>query len=1015
MITKKRTLAESSNSRSPWFAFSMGISGSKEKNGAKRRPMDVEVEDRKHWQQQVEQKEQQLQQNHLQEQQQKDQQEQPPQKQYQHTQPHQQSSPHQQSLYHHQQPSPYQQSPYHHQQPSPHQQSPYHHQQPSPHQQSPYHHQQPSPHQQSPYHQQQPSPHQQSPYHQQPPSPHQQSPYHQQQPSPHQQSPYHHQQPSPHQKSPYLQQAASPHPQSPLNHQQLPPHHQAAQHHQQPSEIHQQPSQHHQQLSPLQQTPQHHQQPSPISQQAPQHHQQPSTLQQRQEPSPLNQQDTQDHKLPSPLQQTPQNRRQPSPLQKQSLQYHQQPSPYHQQSSHHQQSSPYHQLPSPYHHQPSPYQQQPSQHHEQSSPNTQEAHQQHHKSPPQDHQQSSPQQQQLQPQKPPPSPHQQLPLQHHHQQASQLHQQTPQEVSQKKQQQQQENHCDTQQGQTEQGEKQSPPVEVKTEVVDDEPEEIEEEIEDVEDVEDVDDEEELVEDEEEAIAEDEDDEEAESLGESIAQLSEEYFTDDASDYGASPMPKIPNGIPGKVFHDCVHGSMWLHPLCVKLVDTLEFQRLRNIKQLGLAYLVYPGAGHNRFEHSLGVCYLASRMLEALEQNSTNTSNERLVTEEEALCVQIAGLCHDLGHGPFSHTWEHFVSDYDPTWKHETSTLEIFDELANRFDEDFKMFGLDSPKKKLIKELIKGEPLNEGEPMSLSADKYFIYEIISNKTNDIDVDKWEYLARDAAQLGVPVAFQSKRLFEFCRVGFVEGDERAHIIIRDKEAITVFAMFQARSELHYFAYQHRVVLSLEEMLLDAFREADRVGYTHNGYKLSEIHKDARAFVTLNDSIFYNLLYSHDEYLETSRRLLADICERKIYEFVCLKHITPTEVAELMQSIRNQTKDESEIQRLLLKSLVSNAKEMIRKTGLLTDVQVESLIYKKIEMKVRHAPERDALDTVYVYSKYTPEKGTALRNWKNVPIYPIDVEKLCHVDILILTRTKLSDTVLKKLRELSDHRVF
>ncbi|XP_046993679.1 deoxynucleoside triphosphate triphosphohydrolase SAMHD1 [Schistocerca americana] len=481
------------------------------------------------------------------------------------------------------------------------------------------------------------------------------------------------------------------------------------------------------------------------------------------------------------------------------------------------------------------------------------------------------------------------------------------------------------------------------------------------------------------------------------------------------MPKIPNGIPGKVFHDCVHGSMWLHPLCVKLVDTLEFQRLRNIKQLGLAYLVYPGAGHNRFEHSLGVCYLASRMLEALEQNSTNTSNERLVTEEEALCVQIAGLCHDLGHGPFSHTWEHFVSDYDPSWKHETSTLEIFDELANRFDEDFKMFGLDSPKKKLIKELIKGEPLNEGEPMSLSADKYFIYEIISNKTNDIDVDKWEYLARDAAQLGVPVAFQSKRLFEFCRVGFVEGDERAHIIIRDKEAITVFAMFQARSELHYFAYQHRVVLSLEEMLLDAFREADRVGYTHNGYKLSEIHKDARAFVTLNDSIFYNLLYSHDEYLETSRRLLADICERKIYEFVCLKHITPAEVAERMQSIRNQTKDESEIQRLLLKSFVSNAKEMIRKTGLLTDAQVESLIYKKIEMKVRHAPERDALDTVYVYSKYTPEKGTALRNWKNVPIYPIDVEKLCHVDILILTRTKLSDTVLKKLRELSDHRVF
>ena len=102
--------------------------------------------------------------------------------------------------------------------------------------------------------------------------------------------------------------------------------------------------------------------------------------------------------------------------------------------------------------------------------------------------------------------------------------------------------------------------------------------------------------------------------------------------------------------DPVHGFLALCETATKLVGTRLFQRLRGIRQLALANLVYPGALHTRFDHSLGVCHVAQLMAEQLRIDPDESRGERKL-------VRIAALLHDLGHGPFSHVSENLLDRY----------------------------------------------------------------------------------------------------------------------------------------------------------------------------------------------------------------------------------------------------------------------------------------------------------------------------------------------------------------------
>ncbi|KAK1898197.1 Deoxynucleoside triphosphate triphosphohydrolase SAMHD1 [Dissostichus eleginoides] len=234
----------------------------------------------------------------------------------------------------------------------------------------------------------------------------------------------------------------------------------------------------------------------------------------------------------------------------------------------------------------------------------------------------------------------------------------------------------------------------------------------------------------------------------------------------------------KVFNDPIHGSMELHPLLVKIIDTPQFQRLRYIKQLGAGYLVYPGASHNRFEHSIGVGYLAGELVKALKEKQPELG----INERDILCVQIAGLCHDLGHGPFSHVFDGmFIRKVKlppgplrkkmKTWKHEDASVEMFDHLM-RSNKDLQWMMKAcrlKPSKDLdfIKEMI--QPPAAQEEYKGRPKKSFLYEIVANKRNGIDVDKFDYFARDCHHLGIKNNFDHGRFIKFARVCEVDGQK------------------------------------------------------------------------------------------------------------------------------------------------------------------------------------------------------------------------------------------------------
>lgn len=174
--------------------------------------------------------------------------------------------------------------------------------------------------------------------------------------------------------------------------------------------------------------------------------------------------------------------------------------------------------------------------------------------------------------------------------------------------------------------------------------------------------------------------------------------------------------------DAIHGDISIEEEVIKqLIETKEFQRLRNIKQLGLTYLAFPTTEHSRFMHSVGVYYLVTQLLDVLEAKTGQAFEVK-----ERLALQIACLLHDLGHGPFSHTSEEFFG-----FNHEDYTIKIIEDKDTEVNKVLTNYG-----ESIIEEVVSFIKKTHNNPV-----------LNSILSGTIDVDRMDYLMRDSFFAGV----------------------------------------------------------------------------------------------------------------------------------------------------------------------------------------------------------------------------------------------------------------------------
>jgi len=334
--------------------------------------------------------------------------------------------------------------------------------------------------------------------------------------------------------------------------------------------------------------------------------------------------------------------------------------------------------------------------------------------------------------------------------------------------------------------------------------------------------------------------------------------------------------------DNVHGFIKVPPVCVAIIDTMEFDRLRGLRQLGNTHYVYPAAKHSRWEHSLGVMHLAGKMIDHLMNVKPGCANET-----DKICVMLAGLCHDLGHGPFSHLWESFVRESRPgyEWCHEKTSIDLLDYIIeeNNLMTTFESHGLTRNDITFVKELIYGPLKGENGDYSYvgrGPEKFFLYEIVANKISSVDVDKFDYMLRDDKAMELGLTFKYDRFMS--NVDLTKVDGQLRMSIRDKEAQSVKNMFLDRARLHRDGYQHRTILTIDRMILDVLLAADdhlRINTRSGGsFKLSEACENIEAFLQLTDEYILKWIqHSSDDALKTSRDILERIIRRKLYKQV------------------------------------------------------------------------------------------------------------------------------------------
>ena len=236
----------------------------------------------------------------------------------------------------------------------------------------------------------------------------------------------------------------------------------------------------------------------------------------------------------------------------------------------------------------------------------------------------------------------------------------------------------------------------------------------------------------------------------------------------------------KIINDPIYGFINIdHGLINCIINHAYFQRMRRISQLGLSYLVYPGAHHTRFEHAIGSLYLMQKAINQIKRKG-NT-----ITFEEEEGVKIAILLHDIGHGPFSHALEKSIIS---NVTHEEMSMLFMHRLNKKFEGKLSL------------------------AIKIFTNKYhkkFLHQLVSSQ---LDMDRLDYLKRDSFFTGVTEGnIGSERIIQMLNV------YNNNIVIEEKGIYSVEKFLIARRLMYWQVYLHKNVIAAEYMLIKLLKRA------------------------------------------------------------------------------------------------------------------------------------------------------------------------------------------------------
>jgi len=240
----------------------------------------------------------------------------------------------------------------------------------------------------------------------------------------------------------------------------------------------------------------------------------------------------------------------------------------------------------------------------------------------------------------------------------------------------------------------------------------------------------------------------------------------------------------KIIYDSIHKSIGIPKHIQLVISEKVFQRLTWVKQLGLTYLVFPGAMHTRFEHSIGTYHL-----------STRVSQELNIDEHDALTLQYSSLLHDSGHGPFSHTFDTILKNFYKTNHVEISSKIILGDILYKGENNIPYtMEKNNVSPKEVVNILKGENLKE--------EKKYLHDIIDGEA---DIDQIDYLLRDSYHTGVALgSIDHERLIKSFEIF------NGHLVVGKKGINAAEGLTVGRNLMYSSVYFHKTVRIAEVML-------------------------------------------------------------------------------------------------------------------------------------------------------------------------------------------------------------